>query len=137
MCYSVALILRCSCRMRISWVLWSNLIASTCLFSFYCACSYVLFCLFRSIRTLHSSFRLAFFSLTMFICSTAPMVSFSADVMLTYCLWYLSSDTMSLITRSKSSRCPRIVNCSLFLSPPRSVCSCLSNTYIARCEVSI
>jgi hypothetical protein len=137
MCYSVALILRCSWRIRTSCVLWSNLMASTCLFSFSCACSYILFCLLRSIRTLHSSFKLAFFSFTMFICSTAPTVSFSAEVMPTYCLWYLSSDTMSLITRSKSSKCPRIVNCSLFLSPPRSVCSYLSNTCIARCEVSI
>ena len=136
-CCSVSLIRLCSYIMRASWVLLSKSMAFTYLVSFSIKPSYCLFYLYNSMRVLLYSLRTAFFSLRIFICNTAPIVSFSAEQIPSCYLWYFNSLTISFTTFSKSSRWPLMVSYSLLRSPPSRVFSRLSNICMARCDASI
>ena len=65
---------------------------------------------------LSSSLSAEFLACAIPIWITAPTVSFSALMMLTYCRWYLSSLTMSKRTFSSSSKLPLSVIVSLSLA---------------------
>ena len=115
---------------RIRLCIYSNLVfavyvslwrTSIYLWKFSYSLSCLRLCLCISCCTLYSSLSKVFFAFTIFICWTAPAVSFSALMISSWRLWYLISETTSINTASKLSSYPLNVIASL-LARPGTLC---------------